>query len=82
MTDVKLFILSALYMHDEGPHARATELFADFSFAFNITKPNILEQRLVSNFDLRNDLVAWIMNIIASSLRKVLVNEKFSEWPL
>ena len=56
--DAKLFILDKVYTHLEKPTAHAKILFADFSSAFNLMQPHILAHKLISDFNLGNQLVA------------------------
>ena len=56
--DVKLFILDKVYIHLEKPTAHAKILFANFSSAFNFMQPHILVHKLISDFNLGNQLVA------------------------
>ena len=73
--DAKLFILDKVYTHLEKPTAHAKILFADFSSAFNLMQPDILAHKLISDFNLGNQLVAWIVDFLSSSLC-------FCEWEI
>ena len=63
--DAKLFILEKVYTHLdkvythlEKPTAHTKILFADFSSALNLMQPHILAHKLISDFNLGNQLVA------------------------
>ena len=63
--DAKLLILDKVYNHLEKPTAHAKILFADFSSAFNLMQPQILAHQLISDFNLGNQLVAWIVDFLS-----------------
>ena len=63
--DAKVFILNKMYIHLDKPTAHAKILFADFSSAFNLMQPHILAHKLIYDFNLGNQLVAWIVGFLS-----------------
>ena len=80
--DANLFILDKVYTHFEKPTAHAKILFADFSSAFNLMQPHILAHKLISDFNLGNQLVDCIVDFLSCRPRSVFVNGKFSDMRL
>ena len=80
--DVKLFILDKVYTHLHKPTAHTKILFADFSSAFNLMQPHILAHKLIYDFNLGNQHVAWIVDFFSCHPQSVFVNGKFSDMRL
>ena len=80
--DAKLFILDKVYTHLEKPTAHANILFANFSLAFNLMQPHILAHKLISDFNLGNQLVAGIVDFLSCRSQSVFVNRTFSDMRL
>ena len=80
--DAKLFILDKVYTHLQKPTAHAKILFVDFSSAFNLMQPHILAHKLISDFSLGDQLVAWSVDFFSCRPQSVFVNGKFSDMRL
>ena len=62
--------------HLEKPTTHAKILVANFSLAFNLMQPRILAHKLVNDFNLANQLVAWIVDFLFCRCGCVFVNGK------
>ena len=71
-----------MYTHFEKPTAHAKILIADSSSAFNLMQPHILAHKLISDFNLGKQLVAWIVDFLSCRPQSVFVNGNFFDMRL
>lgn len=76
--DAKIFILDKLYTHLERPGTHAKILFADFSSAFNLMKPHILVQKMINDFNVDGQIIAWVIDFLTNRPQHVRVNGSIS----
>ena len=66
-------MLNTFYTHLEKLHTHARILFADFSSAFNLMQPDILAQKLITDFHLSDQLTAWIIDVLSCRFQSVFL---------
>lgn len=69
--DATLTLLNLLLKNLEGNKTHARLTFIDFSSAFNSIQPHILATRLVEHFQVRNNLVGWILDFLTDRTQRV-----------
>jgi len=76
--DATLTLLNYIHKHVDIGKRHARLLFIDFSSAFNTIRPNLLAERLLSEFNVPKCLVAWILDFLTRRSQIVRVNGEYS----
>lgn len=77
--DALLTLLNLILKHVESKGTFARLLFIDFSSAFNTTQPHILIKRLLEQFEIRKNLVGWILDFLTDRSQRVRINGVLSD---
>ena len=64
--------------HLEKNRNDARVLFIDFSSAFNTIQPHVMVQKL-KNLNVRNDIIAWVLEFLTLRRQYVKLNDSLSE---
>ena len=72
-------LLNSLYHHLEGPLTLARLLIIDFYSAFNTIQPQLLVEKLLSDFNFDMNIIGWILDLMTERSQCVRVNGVLSD---
>ena len=76
--DACLLFTNNILKHLEKNRNYARVLFIDFSSAFNTIPPHVMVQKL-KDLNVRNDIIAWVLEFLTHRRQYVKLNDSLSE---